>query len=352
MNPAQKAINDWLMGGGGTSTRSGGRQTAAGQGGGRGTGRGGEYPSREYQETPMRATGPNPEAMNPQYWERHREAVDYNMGLLENNPWLNVGVDLSRGSLQRNVSDMTPQETLRYSRLADALNNRYYRGLEQLRSGVALRGGQYSGSTAQLGERYQMPIETEEMRQMQRTRGYEQATRMAEIARQQATMGVPLEQTRARLEMQLKESGNLSDSQIKQIMDIFDYQLNYDRVAQQMAFARHYAQFTGFLQGVHIPQAQGNIIARQSVADPLLAAAFSNITGGGLTASQEQAIYFNDVARRLEGVTDARQQQQVMYSSLIELGAEGLAQVGRIAPSEARAIVNAAQEGLRELTGR
>lgn len=309
----------------------------------------GPEPGKQYQETSVKPEGIKPEYMNDDYWSRHQEAVQQNRLMLESNPDMNYREDLARGSRTRNVSDMTPEETLRYSRLADALNNRYYRGMQQLRSGVALRGGQYSGSTGSLGELYRMPIETEEMRQQARSRDYETFVRAAEVSRQQALKGLPLDQVQSRLAAQLRESTNMSDAQIQQHMAIFNYQLQYDLLRQQQAFARHYGAFMSFLQQVDIPHTQANLIARSTLVDPLLASAFSSITGGGITASPEHAILFNALANKLKDVTDPVEAQRINYETLVKLGAEGLSQISRMAPTEAADIVGAAKEGLKRL---
>jgi len=309
----------------------------------------GAEPGLDYQKTSVKPEGIKPEYMNDDYWSRHQEAVQQNRLMLESNPDMNYREDLARGSRTRNVSDMTPEETLRYSRLADALNNRYYRGMQQLRSGVALRGGQYSGSTGSLGELYRMPIETEEMRQQGRTRDYEALVRAYEIARQQALKGLPLDQVQARLAAQLRESTNLSDSLIQQNMAVFGHQLQYDVLRQQQAFARHYGAFMSFLQQVHIPYTQANLIARSTITDPLLASAFSSLTGGGITASPEHAILFNALSNELKDVTDPVEAQRIHYETIVKLGAEGLSQISRMAPTEAADIVDAAKEGLKRL---
>lgn len=309
----------------------------------------GPEPGLQYQETSVEPEGVKPEYMNDDYWTRHQEAVQQNRMMLESNPDMNSREDLARGSRLRNVNDMSPQETLRYSRLADSLNNRYYRGLQQLRSGVALRGGQYSGSTGSLGELYRMPIETEEMRQQGRTRDYETLVRASEIARQQVLKGLPLEQVQARLAAQLRESTNLSDTLIQQNMAVFGHQLQYDVLRQQQAFARHYGSFMSFLQHVHVPHTQANLIARSTVVDPLLASAFSSMTGGGITASPEHGIFFNALGNKLKDVTDPVEAQRVHYETLVKLGAEGLSQISRMAPTEAADIVDAAKEGLKRL---
>jgi len=309
----------------------------------------GAEPGLDYQKTSVKPEGIKPEYMNDDYWSRHQEAVQQNRLMLESNPDMNFREDLARGSRTRNVSDMTPEETLRYSRLADALNNRYYRGMQQLRSGVALRGGQYSGSTGSLGELYRMPIETEEMRQQGRTRDYEALVRAYEIARQQALKGLPLDQVQARLAAQLRESTNLSDALIQQNMAIFGHQLQYDVLRRQQAFARHYGAFMSFLQQVHIPYTQANLIARSTITDPLLASAFSSLTGGGITASPEHAILFNALSNELKDVTDPVEAQRIHYETIVKLGAEGLSQISRMAPTEAADIVDAAKEGLKRL---
>lgn len=309
----------------------------------------GAEPGLDYQKTSVEPEGIKPEYMNDDYWSRHQEAVQQNRLMLESNPDMNSREDLARGSRTRNVSDMTPEETLRYSRLADALNNRYYRGMQQLRSGVALRGGQYSGSTGSLGELYRMPIETEEMRQQVRSRDYETLVRAAETARQQTLKGLPLEQAQARLAAQLRESTNLSDTQIQQYMAVFGHQLQYDVLRQQQAFARHYGSFMSFLQQVNIPYTQANLIARSTITDPLLASAFSSLTGGGITASIEHGILFNDLSNKLKDVTDPVEAQRIYYETIVTLGAEGLSQVSRMAPTEAAYIIDAAKEGLKRL---
>ena len=309
----------------------------------------GPEPGKQYQETSVEPKGVDPDYMNPEYWSRHAASVAQNKYMLDSVPEMHAKDNLARGDTKRNVSDMNPEETLRYSRLADSLNNRYYRGLQQLRSGVAVRGGQYTGSTGSLGELYKMPIETEEMRQQGRSREYEVIVRASEISRQQALKGLPLDQAKARLGAQLRESTDLSEALIQQHMSVFGHQLQYDILRQQQAFARHYGSFMGFLQSIHIPNTQANLIARSTLADPLLASAFSNITGGGITASIEHSLLFKALADKLKDVTDPFEAQSIYYDTVIKLVSKGLAQLANIAPPDPLNVVKATKEGLKRL---
>jgi hypothetical protein len=95
-----------------------------------------------------------------------------------------IGGDNSNVQTQ-NVNQNDANKTLRLSRLTDYLNNKYYMSPGKVGTGIGMKGGGISGDKAEFGQIYRMPeIETEETRQMGRTRGYETAARNKALTRQ------------------------------------------------------------------------------------------------------------------------------------------------------------------------
>lgn len=113
-----------------------------------------------------------------------------------NDPAQNMDKWIAGGTGQTNANMLGRGDTLRYSRLADALNNQYFRSPRRASTQIRTIGGGVSGQASDLGSPFRMPIETEEMRQQATARAGDAATKQADIARQAAALGMTVEQYR------------------------------------------------------------------------------------------------------------------------------------------------------------
>ena len=153
-----------------------------------------------------------------------------------------INDNIARGSKGENANNRNFETTLRYSRLADALNNRVHtRGLRGT-TGFASAFGSGLANTSQRAELYQMPkIDTEEMRQMDTIRGLSKDQSGRQINRQQNYRDAAQELTAAEMQDKLKLQTELS----RRLMDRRDkftdeemrqwYQTRYDEEMRRKA---------------------------------------------------------------------------------------------------------------------
>ena len=153
-----------------------------------------------------------------------------------------INDNIARGSKGENANNRNFETTLRYSRLADALNNRVHtRGLRGT-TGLVSAFGSGLANTSQRAELYQMPkIETEEMRQMDTIRGLSKDQSGRQINRQQNYRDAAQELTAAEMQDKLKLQTELSE----RLMDRRDkftdeemrqwYQTRYDEEMRRKA---------------------------------------------------------------------------------------------------------------------
>jgi len=168
-------------------------------------------------------------------------------------PFAHQNEDLTRNSMRNpNVNDATYRQTLKYSRLADKMNNRYFlRPPDTIGTGI---GGQVTGGTqgvtGQQASLYRMPIETEEMRQMQRLREYEALARGRQIGRtedfrdqsQRLTLAMNLEK--------LRRSSELANELVYQMV----------QAPYRQELMRSEREFIAELEGLRLPSEQYNRI--------------------------------------------------------------------------------------------
>lgn len=153
-----------------------------------------------------------------------------------------INDNIARGSKGENANNRNFETTLRYSRLADALNNRVHtRGLRGT-TGFASAFGSGLANTSQRAELYQMPkIDTEEMRQMDTIRGLSKDQSGRQINRQQNYRDAAQELTAAEMQDKLELQTELS----RRLMDRRDkftdeemrqwYQTRYDEEMRRKA---------------------------------------------------------------------------------------------------------------------
>ena len=153
-----------------------------------------------------------------------------------------INDNIARGSKSENANNRNFETTLRYSRLADALNNRVHTRAS-LPSVISFSAfGPSANVAGQRAELYQMPkIDTEEMRQMDTIRGLSKDQSGRQINRQQNYRDAAQELTAAEMQDKLKLQTELS----KRLMDRRDkftdeemrqwYQTRYDEEMRRKA---------------------------------------------------------------------------------------------------------------------
>lgn len=184
-----------------------------------------------------------------------------------------INDNIARGSKGENANNRSFETTLRYSRLADALNNRVHtRGLRGT-TGLVSAFGSGLANTSQRAELYQMPkIETEEMRQMNTIRDLSKDQSGRQINRQQNYRDAAQELTASEMQDKLKLQTELS----KRLMDRRDkftdeemrqwYQTRYDEEMKRKAteWEKKFGRDFGL--------ESAKFIAEMNKADPTLAA--------------------------------------------------------------------------------
>lgn len=184
-----------------------------------------------------------------------------------------INDNIARGSKGENANNRNFETTLRYSRLADALNNRVHtRGLRGT-TGLVSAFGSGLANTSQRAELYQMPkIETEEMRQMNTIRDLSEDQSGRQINRQQNYRDAAQELTASEMQDKLKLQTELS----KRLMDRRDkftdeemrqwYQTRYDEEMKRKAteWEKKFGRDFGL--------ESAKFIAEMNKADPTLAA--------------------------------------------------------------------------------
>lgn len=153
-----------------------------------------------------------------------------------------INDNIARGSKSENANNRNFETTLRYSRLADALNNRVHTRAS-LPSVISFSAfGPSANIAGQRAELYQMPkIETEEMRQMNTVRDLSKDQSGRQINRQQNYRDAAQELTADEMQDKLKLQTELS----KRLMDRRDkftdeemrqwYQTRYDEEMRRKA---------------------------------------------------------------------------------------------------------------------
>lgn len=184
-----------------------------------------------------------------------------------------INDNIARGSKGENANNRNFETTLRYSRLADALNNRVHTRAS-LPSVISFSAfGPSANIAGQRAELYQMPkIETEEMRQMDTVRGLSKDQSGRQINRQQNYRDAAQELTANEMQDKLKLQTDLS----KRLMDRRDkftdeemrqwYQTRYDEEMKRKA--TEWEKKFGRDFGIE----SARFIAEMNKADPTLAA--------------------------------------------------------------------------------
>ena len=184
-----------------------------------------------------------------------------------------INDNIARGSKSENANNRNFETTLRYSRLADALNNRVHTRAS-LPSVISFSAfGPSANIAGQRAELYQMPkIETEEMRQMDTVRGLSKDQSGRQINRQQnyrdAAQELTANEMQDKLKLQTEISNRLMDRRDKFTDEEMRqwYQTRYDEEMKRKAteWERKFGRDFGI--------ESAKFIAEMNKADPTLAA--------------------------------------------------------------------------------
>ena len=132
--------------------------------------------------------------------------------------------NLAQNNPRGNLNGMSYPRTLRYSRLADMLNNQFhYRPGHQQLIGTGKKGIMQQGDTATIS-RWD-PIETEEMRQMKANRELDMRSRQAGVDLQSRIQAYPQELQEAMDEMDRKFQEFPSEQDVQFVHDALKYKL-------------------------------------------------------------------------------------------------------------------------------
>jgi hypothetical protein len=163
---------------------------------------------------------------------------DANIGMDFNNAWFKrlnstavphtgIGKDFVR---KTGVNDVGHKDTLRYSRLVDALNNRRYIGPAKGGASQVIHGhGVVSVGNSAIGpgDIYKMDgLETAESRAQKRAEGYEALERGREIGRREDVKDMPAALERLKQLAVLDQAGKLTDAQRAEQQQLFAAMLN------------------------------------------------------------------------------------------------------------------------------
>ena len=184
-----------------------------------------------------------------------------------------INDNIARGSKSENANNRNFETTLRYSRLADALNNRVHTRAS-LPSVISFSAfGPSANIAGQRAELYQMPkIETEEMRQMDTVRGLSKDQSGRQINRQQnyrdAAQELTANEMQDKLKLQTEISNRLMDRRDKFTDEEMRqwYQTRYDEEMKRKA--TEWEKKFGRDFGIE----SAKFIAEMNKADPTLAA--------------------------------------------------------------------------------
>jgi hypothetical protein len=213
---------------------------------------------------------------------------------------MNFGnTNLALGGKFGNLNRKTAEDTLKYQRLVDRLNNRVYMKGQSLRPQVAGHG--FSGVDAALNfDRYQMPkVETEETRQMINVRAWEDAMRKAEIVRQQGYQDLDLKTKQSWLSELIRKSGGMTDSDIRRYDKMYDEELHLYRMHKEHAYRKAFDEFSKLVTE-NLSRESAEIALNAWKNDPVTGAVLAELLKGVSTLpSVEQKAVGNALAERL-----------------------------------------------------
>jgi hypothetical protein len=163
---------------------------------------------------------------------------DKNLGLNFNDKWISrlgstavpytgLGKDFAR---KTGVNDVGHKNTLRYSRLVDALNNKRFitPGQAGVRSTYSTKGGRTGRADAiDYGDVYKMDgLETAESRAQRRAEGYEKEDTERRISRKNDVMDMPAAMERLKQLAVIEQAGKLTEDERAEQKQLFNSILN------------------------------------------------------------------------------------------------------------------------------
>jgi hypothetical protein len=221
---------------------------------------------------------------------RELKPADENIGLGFNDDWFGrlgstavphtgLGQDFTR---KTGVNDVGHKNTLRYSRLVDALNNKRFisPGQAGVRSTYANDGGR-SGLNDKIdyGEVYKMDgLETAESRAQRRAEGYEKEETDREIKRTQDVKDMYADMERLKQLAVLEQAGKLTDTQRAEQQQLFTALLNNQYNIPYIMMQDRFRMQLGMDQAKYNTQLAMNL-ARYATMNGLTTAQYAGMIG-------------------------------------------------------------------------
>jgi hypothetical protein len=220
---------------------------------------------------------------------------------------------LPGGSVASNINARNRQDTLRLSRLADAMNNQYFKTME-LPAAMAAGLGGLQGVDGVQGQVFQMGIQTEEQRQMERMRLYEQQMRQRMIQRQQRGLDIhTIEQDEARMRHMLRQAGRMTDEEIDRLILSQRIQHDFEQQTQNARFARAQEVFTRNFNALYIPGRQARMIMSFVGRNNELAQLLSGLFSAGVAPDRQQYLWGRAMGRDVERMQREGRSDEEIY---------------------------------------
>jgi hypothetical protein len=174
-------------------------------------------------------------------------------------PFVRFGERLSQADTAR-MTDKNYQETLRLSRLADALNNQYF--LSPGTPGVHHAGRLGTVDRAETyGTPFKMPVETQEMREMRRGEELNQEAAQREIKRQQDAQDLSVAWQQLQVLEDVARTRALTEEEARRRNELWDTVLNQQYTDPYKRYwDRQDYKFKEQLAKLDIPNAQYNAV--------------------------------------------------------------------------------------------
>ena len=189
--------------------------------------------------------------------------------------------NLAQNNPRGNLNGMSYPRTLRYSRLADMLNNQFhYRPGHQQLIGTGKKGIMQQGDTATIS-RWD-PIETEEMRQMKANRDLDMRSRQAGVDLQSRLQAYPQELQEAVDKATLQMSEYISQRDVDFINSALQTMINTEYGGQWRTYFQEVWQ--DYLENLKL-QVNSKIYAAAQDLEPLAQSLFIAIYKGSITTA-------------------------------------------------------------------
>jgi hypothetical protein len=240
----------------------------------------------------------NNEALWQDYLRRLREGIM---------PYMNEREDMVGGTASTNANGMGAYRTNRLARLADAMNNTYYIRHGDIGSRFAGSGSANANDRIEANTVYQMPIETEEQRQMARAGQHEIKDRGQRMDLRQTYRSQTAKLEELRKLDQLAQNGKINDEQLAIRKELRD-ELMYENYRAQLDYrmANEAYKFQTWLTNFTIKQQQiKEVTAIWQNGDQGLATVVANMLGhSGPLPNQLQSLTESLLAKATKDIRE------------------------------------------------